>query len=220
MDEAFRWFDMAARQGDLESQILLADTFLSGEDVPKNERRAAAYLEMAARQGDVGAMFELGKLYDPTPFTGEKPRITILGKEPPANPSMVPKSAANAAEWYRRAADLGAAGAQYNLGNLYISGTGVPRNNQKAFKLFQQAARHGDPLAQTNLGALYSQGLGVPIDNSKAYMWSTIAAASGDAQARANRDATSVLLTQSEKQSAERLAATCVETQFQDERCD
>jgi TPR repeat protein len=43
----------------------------------------------------------------------------------------VPRDEAQAANWYRRAAEQGYANAQYNLAALYAVGKGVPLNNAK-----------------------------------------------------------------------------------------
>lgn len=218
--EAARWLGMAANQGDVGSQLVIGKMYLAGTGVAKSEIVAAQYWEQAAAQGDAEAAFELGKLFDPGYFVGDKPRITIVGKEPPLPPNKVPKNASEAAKWYEVAAHLGSSGAQYNLGNFYAEGNGVPRNYAEAANLFRLAARQGEPMAQTNLGGLYSQGLGVPLNNYKAYMWSTIAAASGMDLALTNRELVAEKLTKSERASAEQLAAKCVEIKFQDIDCN
>lgn len=218
--EAARWLAMAADQGDVGSQFVMGKMYLDGTGVAKNEKVAARYWGQAAAQGDAEAAFELGKLFDPGYFVGDTPRITIVGKEPPPQQDKVPKNAKEAAKWYGVAAHLGSSSAQYNLGNFYAEGNGVPRNYAEAANLFRLAARQGEPKAQTNLGSLYSQGLGVPLNNYKAFMWSTIAATSGIDQALTNRELVAEKLTQSERASAEQLAAKCIEKNFQETGCD
>ncbi len=46
---------------------------------------------------------------------------------------------AEAAYWYRQAAEQGYAIAQYNLGYMYQSGRGVPRDYKEALKWFNMA---------------------------------------------------------------------------------
>ena len=48
-----------------------------------------------------------------------------------------------AAEWYRKAADKGVAGAQYNLGILYDQGNGVKEDAGEAARWFRKAADLG-----------------------------------------------------------------------------
>ena len=47
---------------------------------------------------------------------------------------------AEAASWYRKAADRGDAAAQYNLGVAYDTGQGVPRDPIQAYKWYDVAA--------------------------------------------------------------------------------
>jgi TPR repeat protein len=47
---------------------------------------------------------------------------------------------AEAAKWYRKAADQGHANAQYNLGVMYSTGQGVPQDYVEAHKWFNLAA--------------------------------------------------------------------------------
>ena len=51
---------------------------------------------------------------------------------------------AEAARWYRLAADQGHAYAQYNLGLKYASGRGVPQDNVTAHMWFNIAGANGD----------------------------------------------------------------------------
>ena len=52
---------------------------------------------------------------------------------------------AQAAQWYRKAADQGNARAQYNLGTLYEAGNGVEKDVDKAVEWFRKAAKQGEP---------------------------------------------------------------------------
>ena len=46
------------------------------------------------------------------------------------------------AEWHRFASDQGYANAQYNLGVVYLTGTGVPQDHGEAARWHQLAADH------------------------------------------------------------------------------
>jgi len=75
-----------------------------------------------------------------------------------------------------RAAELGSAGAHYNLADLYFAGQHVPRNTKKALFHNQQAAMKGDIDARHNLGCDE-----IELDNlDRALKHWMIAAASGD----------------------------------------
>jgi TPR repeat protein len=96
----------------------------------------------------------------------------------------VPQDDAEAARWYRKAAEQGNAAAQFLVGLSYSSGEGVPQDYAEAVRWFRKAADHGNASAQFSLGVMYSKGQGVPQDYAEAHMWFNLAAsrASGDDQ--------------------------------------
>ena len=55
----------------------------------------------------------------------------------------VAKDEAQAAEWFRRAADQGLAGAMMTLGMMYEQGLGVARDTEQARRLYAQAESAG-----------------------------------------------------------------------------
>eukprot|EP00614_Pseudopedinella_elastica_P014111 CAMPEP_0172581742 /NCGR_PEP_ID=MMETSP1068-20121228/1075_1 /TAXON_ID=35684 /ORGANISM="Pseudopedinella elastica, Strain CCMP716" /LENGTH=71 /DNA_ID=CAMNT_0013374845 /DNA_START=15 /DNA_END=226 /DNA_ORIENTATION=- len=55
----------------------------------------------------------------------------------------VSRSDKEAAAWWRKAADQGHAGAQFNLGDMYEEGRSVPKNIAKALSWFRKAAAQG-----------------------------------------------------------------------------
>ena len=72
---------------------------------------------------------------------------------------------------WKRAAKMGHADAQCNLGSCYFSGTGVSDNYGKASDWYGKAARQGHAVAQCNLGNCYLSGKGVEQDLSEAVSW-------------------------------------------------
>ena len=121
----------------------------------------AAYDEWLplARKGDLAAQRNLGHLY--------------------RSGQGVEQDFAQAAEWYRRAAEHGLAGAQVNLGAMYLRGQGVSEDPVEAARWFEAAARQGHPIAQYNLGAMHLKGLGVPQSEPRALGWLNLAARQG-----------------------------------------
>ena len=91
---------------------------------------------------------------------------------------------AQAAFWYRKAADQGLANAQYNLGVLYEKGQGMPQDYAQAAAWYRKAADQGNPDAQTTLGGLYDYGEGVPRDDAQAAFWYRKAADQGYSKAQ------------------------------------
>ena len=63
----------------------------------------------------------------------------------------VPRDAAAAAGWYRKAADGGHARATLNLGVLHAEGRGVRRDAAEAARLYALAAARGDAKARSGV---------------------------------------------------------------------
>lgn len=87
---------------------------------------------------------------------------------------------AEAAKYYRKAAELGNAAAQLALGWLYENGKGVSRNYSEAVKWYRKAAEQGEPVALGNLGHIYYSGHGVKRDYGEALKWFRKAAEQGN----------------------------------------
>ncbi len=85
--------------------------------------------------------------------------------------ARVAKDPAQAAAWYRKAADRGYAPAQHSLGVLYESGTGVATDFAAAAQWYRKAADQGFAPAQFSLGLCYVHGKGVPEDFGQALAW-------------------------------------------------
>src|SRR6516165_7780823 len=94
------------------------------------------------------------------------------------------KDYAEAAHWYRRAADQGNSEAQNNVGWLYENGRGVAQDYGEAMRWYRAAADSGGAVGQVNVGRLYANGRGVPQDYSEAMHWYRKAADRGDATAQ------------------------------------
>jgi TPR repeat protein len=92
---------------------------------------------------------------------------------------------AQAAEWYRKAAEQNHSLAQFNLGMMYAHGQGVRRDTVQSRAWYDRAAKQGEAGAQFKLGnschhASFSQ---VPAKAAEsrieAYKWYRLAAAQG-----------------------------------------
>ena len=96
------------------------------------------------------------------------------------------KSYEEAVKWYRKAAEMGHATSQYNLGYCYKNGHGVTKDYSEAVKWYRKAAEQGQANAQYNLGYCYENGQGVTKDVAEAVKWYRKAAEQGDASAQCN----------------------------------
>ncbi len=90
---------------------------------------------------------------------------------------------AEAAKWFKKAADLGHADAQYETAMNYQDGSGnFPKNETEAFKWFKRSAEQGSAPAQTMLGAYYDLGMGGAAKNeTEAAKWFRKSADGGNA---------------------------------------
>lgn len=87
-----------------------------------------------------------------------------------------------AAQFLRRAAELGNAEAQNALGELYQSGRGVPKDFEMAARYFAQSAQQGEDNGAKNMGLAFARGQGVERNPVQAYFWLGISALGGFSQ--------------------------------------
>ena len=83
---------------------------------------------------------------------------------------------AEAAKWYRLAAEQKIAAAQFNLGILYSEGEGVKQSQPEAAKWLRLAAEQGIAKAQSALGVVYYIGKGIEQNHAEAAKWFRLAA--------------------------------------------
>lgn len=97
----------------------------------------------------------------------------------------VPQDYAQAARWYRRAAQQGHVEAQFKLAVMYIYGYGVPVDRHKTIYWFFRSALEGHIDAQYNLGFMYRNGLDLKANDAEAARWFRRAAEQGSPNAQA-----------------------------------
>ena len=103
----------------------LAQDLESLRNQAEQDPAALARLQQAASARDAKAAFYLGTLYSPL----------ITRQE-----STVVKGWPATLHWYRQAARLGCARADFDLGLVYEEGLGVAKNTQRARKYFSRMA--------------------------------------------------------------------------------
>ena len=96
----------------------------------------------------------------------------------------VPQDYAQAALWYRKAAEQGEHKAEFDLGLLFSEGKGVTQDDGQAAGWYRKAAEQGDRYAQRKLGSLYEDGFGVAQDYNQAVSWYHKAADQDDPEAQ------------------------------------
>ncbi len=83
----------------------------------------------------------------------------------------VEQSYAEAARWYRAAAEQGDAIAQRHLAEMYYTARGVPQDFREAYKWYRKAALQGEPDAQKAMMDIFEKGKGKRRDDAEAYLW-------------------------------------------------
>ncbi len=150
------------------------------------QRDRFAITKAAAEKGDPEQQFQLGNIYS----------NGLLG---------APRNNAEAAVWYRKAAEQGHSDAQYSLGLCYAAGKGVTKSFIEAAKWHLKAAEQGNPKAQYALGEYNREGYGGAKNFVQACKWYRLAAEQGDADARYENARLKKKLTRNQLAEAERL---------------
>lgn len=132
--EAFRYYRLAAEQGDARAQNWLGYCYHYGKGVTQDYTEAFRYYRLAAEQGLKEAQNNLGYCYQ-------------YGQG-------VKQDCSEAFRYYSLAAEQGLAGAQNNLGYCYEEGKGVEKNLDEAIRLYKLAAKGGSENAPKALNRL------------------------------------------------------------------
>lgn len=91
----------------------------------------------------------------------------------------VRRNYAQAEFWYRKGAEQGDPGSEFQLGGLYHFGQGVPQDSVQAFAWTVKAAKQGDEDAEFFISTCYSEGWGVAKDDAQSMVWLRKAAEKG-----------------------------------------
>lgn len=102
---------------------------------------------------------------------------------------------AQAAEWYRKAADQGYPQSLNNLADMYEKGLAVEIDIPRAIRMYRQAARQGYAFSLFSLGELNEQGKGMPADPYLAYLYYELASNAKQEDAPAGRSRVAKQLT-------------------------
>jgi len=167
--EARSWFESAAKRGHTGAQFLLGVAYASGVGVDRDEWQALRWLFKAHEQGNAKAGPKLARLLEKSPGAVVQNCWRELAEAglPEAQLAVAQGyqvMAQNAddgiwheaAHWFERAAAQGLAQAQYALGVMYASGTGVVQDIGLAREYLGAAAQQGMASAEVELAALPS----------------------------------------------------------------
>lgn len=161
---------------------LLADSFLDGVGVPKNEAQGFALYEYLHEKLDsTEVRYAMCLINGTGTKRDEKKGFACLSKMHEENPryGLVSYHLAmchvngwgtavdytKALSMFKKSAKSGYAKANYDLGVMYRSGEGVEVDMEQAIKYYQKGLAAGVGCCATNLGVIYNNGInGVPQD--------------------------------------------------------
>ena len=125
--EAFKYYTLAANNGNTMSMYRTGLCYYNGVGVKQNLQEAFRWFNDTAGQESVHAYYYLGKML----MYGE-------GCTPDAETGL---------QWLLKAAEMNSDKAQFELGNAYLSGNGVEENDEIAMEWFEKAAENGNEKA-------------------------------------------------------------------------
>ncbi len=196
MKQARDIYQQLADKGDREGQLKLGYMFEQGLGGVVDVLQAAVWYEQAATQGQAVAQYRLGRLNQlgwlskaPDYDVAKKWYTTAMASYSPAAVALgfiqdtVDDDYRQATLNYERAALLGDAVAQFDLGLIYEKGKGIPVQINKAEALYRASAEQGHAQAMVQLAGLYLNGLTGSRDETQALSWYQKAAKKGDREA-------------------------------------
>jgi TPR repeat protein len=191
----------AAKAGDAQAHTLVGRIYAEGAGVPQNLALAAQWYARAAELGDVEGAFARGLMLakgqgvaKDLEAAARMFETAAAHKHPLANYNLAllflkgegkPENPYRAFAHMLFAAEAGVAAAQFDLGTLYATGTGVdPPNAFEAAKWIGKAAASGHTDAQIEYAVLLFRGHGVPPDQKRGAQLFRAAAEKGAAIAQ------------------------------------
>ncbi len=187
-----------ARKGNLLSDMLVAECYLSGTGVKKDVSKAIPFLKDAAQKNSVDAQRELAlvllnskKAAEAAPWlkkgsdNGDATCTFYYGKMLVEGKGVKQDKKAGA-NYLLKAAEAGFPQAMFYVGNCYMKGDGLTRNAEQAVKWYKLAAGHGVHQAQWDLAQCFREGNGTPVNYEQALFWYAEATANGHTRAFKN----------------------------------
>jgi TPR repeat protein len=187
---AFYYFDRAQSLGSLRALVQVADAYMSGAGVTKDEGKAVDLYKQAATQGDADAAIRIGKYYSEGAAKNLDIAVQWLAGAKTAEGYLALgdlyrdgyKNDQIAFAWYQKAAELGNLEASYSVGTALLRGKGVPRDAEEGLRsLLTIADKSG--AAAFAVSDSYKKGLGGSKDGELEIKWLRKAAELGSYEA-------------------------------------
>lgn len=151
--EGLDWLVKASEAGDAQAWYALGVVYANKMGVEADFDKAIGYWRKGAEAGDADCQTSMGMIYQ----AGD--RI----------PGGVEADPAEAAKWYRMAAEQDHTEAIWHLAGMLAQGAGGERDDEEAFGWLQRGAELGSGDCIWGMGRCYLKGRGVEIDSVMAY---------------------------------------------------
>lgn len=198
--EAYKWYELAAKQGYVKAYIGAAlNTFAEKYEEYLNTASELGFWAMSDDELGPDGFYWLAFMYYSGFWVEENPETAFIYYSAAAEMNSplamydlgflydsgtgVEWDTELARMWYRSAADLGYAPAMRALAYSYYFRTDTDDGYQQAFDLFSTAAELGDAESMTQLGMMYQSGEGTEENNELAFEWYSKAVVLGDTHA-------------------------------------
>jgi TPR repeat protein len=153
VSEGLDWLHKAADAGDAHAWYALGAAYANAIGVELDFAKAIDCWRKGAEAGDADCQTSMGMVYQ----AGD--RI----------PTGIEADPAEAAKWYRMAAEQDNTEAIWHLAGLYARGIGVEQNDEEALVWLRRGAELGSGDCIWGLGRCYLKGEGVTVDSVMAY---------------------------------------------------
>ena len=202
--EAFKYYEMAAKQGDNVAINNLGSLYYSGIGVEQNILKATQMFAKASELGNSEAMVNLafidisstGRSYNPQEAIDLFKKAVKLN-----NPTasfmlgyayykgfIVEKNNIEAFNLIKKAASAGYDDAMYILANMYLDGEGTTQNYGTGVKILEQAVKQGHMPSMMLLADILTVGKKYPQNLFKAYVLFNIVSVMGNTEAVKKRN--------------------------------
>lgn len=164
--QAVFWFERAANQGHLESQLNLGEMYLNGTILEKDSTRAAHFLLMATQN-----QYGISRSAKSIQQAQKQHAVDEVDHYVKGMAAYDKQDYTTAIMYWLPLTRSGHADSQYMLGRMYLHQTGERRNPLKAEYWFKRAAELGHQQAQLELGLMYFNGEDIEKNLKLASTW-------------------------------------------------
>ncbi|WP_289283325.1 MULTISPECIES: SPOR domain-containing protein [unclassified Methylophaga] len=169
---AYQAWHKAAEQNIAEAQWMLGIMLLNGQGVKQDNAAAYSWLTLASEKKHKQASID--RLAIRNRLTVEElakaDMLTAAFRDKQTSKTVIKQQKEQAFQWFEKAARKGDAHAQYQLGEMLLSGDGVRQDNVAAYSWFSLASQQNHPQAIVKQAQLKDELSASQIEKANALM--------------------------------------------------